>query len=521
MPYGHIRQYEDLVQEAQAKRMRITRRQKRQIADLYGDIASEFGHSLAGKSEKSLQYRWLKDYAKSLKGQSESIYKELQGIVGNSILDTAKATTGAQEAFWGGIAPRMSERFRDVFSTIPKSCVDELMNGGIYKDFTGLSERLWNYQGKFNQDIGYIINRGILEQKSAYDLAKDLELYLKPGAAKPWKWQKVYPRSNQMVDYNAQRLARTSVTHAYQLSFQRSTQDNPFIERYQWHSSNGGRTCDLCRQRDGKLFDKDDVPLDHPNGVCIITAVITKSYYEIAEELNDWVNGGENPALDRWLFPDEDEDAKGLFKGIFRQNISKQLDSFDRHVKYISNPHVSALLQQSRNRVEFKKSYEQRSYYSHKDGKVYLSADAKGDVIAHELFHEIDEAYGITSNGALTENILLDYRNIVLNAEKNGKTIIEMLYSTHPEAFRKNGAKLKAEYRPISDMLSGASGGELRLGFGHSAEYWKKPKKVEKEVWAQFGRIEYQDDDQVWILVNDLFPNVSREIFGILERMIK
>lgn len=301
MPYGHIRQYRELVDEAQKKRFQITRRQRQQIAKLYRNIASDMGKDIARKSEKTLTYRWLKDYARTLKGQSRQIYNDLQGIVSLGILETAATVSGAEWEFWGGVVPGLSERFRDTFSTIPQTCVDELMNGGIYKDFTGLSERLWNYKQKFDRDIGYIINRGIIEQKSAYDLAKDMEMYVDPRAAKPWEWRKVYPNCNRVVDYNAQRLARTSVTHAYQMSFQRATVDNPFVGAYQWHSSNAGRTCELCQQRNGQLFEKNSVPLDHPNGMCIITAVIPKSMDEIADELSDWAAGGSNPALDRWL----------------------------------------------------------------------------------------------------------------------------------------------------------------------------------------------------------------------------
>ena len=176
------------------------------------------------------------------------------------------------------------------------------MSGRIYQNFAGLSERLWDYRRKYDQDIQFIINRGIIQQKPAFDLAKDLERYLNPSAQKPWNWGIVYPGVNRVVDYSAQRLARTSVTHAYQLSFQRATQDNPFVEAYQWHSSNNGRVCDLCREMNGKIFPKDRLPLDHPNGMCVVTAVISKSYEEIGEELGDWAAGiTSSPALDRWL----------------------------------------------------------------------------------------------------------------------------------------------------------------------------------------------------------------------------
>lgn len=303
MPYGHNRQYIELTEEVQRKRISITRKQKQQIAKLYRDAAKEFGHKAAREKDKTtLTYRWVKDYGISLKAQSMEIYQELQKIVKRGIYDTAAAVTDAEARFWGDMYPQLSERFRDTMSTIPQYCVDELMSGGIYKDFTGLSERLWNYKKKFDTDIGYVINKGIIEQKSAYDLCKDLEIYLQPEKRKDFEWRKVYPNSNKKVDYSAQRLARTSITHAYQMSFQRATIDNPFVERYEWQASNdSSRTCDLCRQRHGKQFDKYKVPLDHPNGMCVLLPVITRSYDEIAEELNDWAHGGNNPGLDKWL----------------------------------------------------------------------------------------------------------------------------------------------------------------------------------------------------------------------------
>ncbi|MBS5133481.1 MAG: hypothetical protein KHY96_10085 [Lachnospiraceae bacterium] len=330
MPYGHNKQYRKLVLEAQRKRLQITRQQQQQIARLYRDIAKDMGKEIAKKSEKTLTYRWLKDYAKALKNQSKILYSDIQGIVSLGILNTAEAFVDAEQAFWSGLVPGLSERFRDTFSSIPQACVDELMNGGIYKDFTGLSERIWAYQKKYDRDIGYMIERGIVAQKSAYELAKDLEMYVNPKAKKPWEWQKVYPNCNRVVDYNAQRLARTSVTHAYQLSFQRATKDNPFVEQYQWNSSNAGKTCAMCAKRDGKLFDKDKLPLDHPNGMCVVTAVISKELDEIAEELNDWANGESNPALDKWLVDSGNKAYENKGKTLKRYRKESILEPEDK-----------------------------------------------------------------------------------------------------------------------------------------------------------------------------------------------
>lgn len=301
---GVLGNYPDLVKEAQKKRLEITNQQRREIAQLYKDCANDLEREISKHSEKSLSNRWLKDYSRALRENSKEMYQKIENTVTQSIMRTADLVTATERDFYSGASPILSERFSDVFSTIPQLVVGELMSGGIYRNFAGLSERLWNYQGQYSHDIGYMINRGIIAQKSAYDIAKDLEIYLRPGARKPWSWSNVYPNARKMVDYNAQRLARTSVTHAYQLSFQRATLNNPFVEKYQWLSSGSPRMCSLCAARDGHFFDKDALPLDHPNGMCTVVAVISKSYDEIAAELGDWASGGENPALDNWLSPE-------------------------------------------------------------------------------------------------------------------------------------------------------------------------------------------------------------------------
>ena len=305
---GRLGNYLDLVATAQKKRLEITLRQEKQIAKIYLQTADEYARAASHYDHDSLTYRWLTDYARALQRGSRVLYSKIGKITAASALEAAQAAAGAERQFYSSMAPYLSRQFSDVFSNIPQQVTDELMSGGIYKNFVGLSTKIWDYQKKYKRDISTIITQGISQQKSAFDLSKDLELYLRPEAKKPWNWGIVYPGCAQKVDYCAQRLARTSVSHAYQLSFQRTTQDNPFVEKYQWHSSNSGRVCPLCRQRDGRLYDRDKLPLDHPNGMCVITAVISKSYDEIGAELGDWAAGeSDNPALDRWLgiFPSE------------------------------------------------------------------------------------------------------------------------------------------------------------------------------------------------------------------------
>ena len=315
MPYGHIIQYTELVKQAQDKRIKITKKQQREISKMYSAIAEDLKKQLDKYGPETLTYRWLKDYAESLKTESKRLYRAIEKRVKEDIRSTAGAVTEAERAFYDSLAPELSDRFRDVFSRIPRQVTDELMSGGIYRDFTGLSERIWDYRRKYDRDIQWMIHQGITAQKSAFELAKDLEIYLDPKAAKPFDWSKVYPGVNKKVDYSAQRLARTSVTHAYQLSFQRATKDNPFVEKYRWLSSNSARVCPLCAARNGQLFEKDSLPLDHPSGMCTVVAVISKSYEEIGNELADWMHGKQNLEIDRWLNPIPDRDTIDLTDG--------------------------------------------------------------------------------------------------------------------------------------------------------------------------------------------------------------
>lgn len=299
---GQLGNYLELVQTAREKRLEITYSQEKELRGLYEEIARELENSLKQHSSKTLTYRWLKDYSKTLRRESKTLHQTIEKKISASILQTAMAVADAERKFYTKACPALSERFSHVFSNIPVQVAAELMSGGIYRDFSGLSERIWQYEKQFNRDIQTIISRGILAQKNAYDLAKDLEIYLRPEARKPWDWGNVYPGVHRQVDYNAQRLARTAVTHAYQLSLERATKDNPFVEGYRWHSSNGGRVCPLCRERDGRFYEKGSLPLDHPNGMCVVTAEISKSYEEIGRELGDWAAGkNQNPALEKWL----------------------------------------------------------------------------------------------------------------------------------------------------------------------------------------------------------------------------
>lgn len=204
-------------------------------------------------------------------------------------------------------------------------------------------------------------------------------------------------------------------------------------------------------------------------------------------------------------------------------DMKKIVDEFEDNLNNVQNADVKTLLSQSKMRIKFKKSSTKKAYFDPEQRVVCLAASSTPETIAHELFHEIDSTYRITESGMLKASVYNDYKRLQNFATGYGMSIQDMLYSKYKDAFvvGKHGVRLKPEYRGISDILNGMSGGEIKLGYIHSAGYWKNDGALEAETWAQFGRILYSQNDDVIGMLKFVCPEVYTEIMSILKGMIK
>ena len=284
---------------AEEQREQLTGEQQEEIKELYKQLAEEIGKQ-AEAAPRVPSDALRAQYLRELQGQIKKNLRELQGELNTTIKSNMKevATIITQDA--KGFLDAYGLPIQGAYSHVPADIVQSVISGQLYAGDWTLSRALWLNTMETQKDVERVIAIGIAENKSTYEIAKDLERYVDPSARKDWEWSKVYPNTRKVVDYNAQRLARTMVSHAYQQAFVRVTQKNPFVTKYQWLASNSDRTCEICEERDGQLFDKDDLPLDHPNGMCTFLAVIEDSPEQIADRLADWVEGKEDPALDAW-----------------------------------------------------------------------------------------------------------------------------------------------------------------------------------------------------------------------------
>lgn len=268
-----------LVKERQAKTAAAFDRMREMIDEQTATM------NMSTVSEK-VRRQQLEEIRNELQKSLGTFYSDLEtGLksdmesIGQSVLNESK---GFYEALNMPIAMSIT--------SFPVEVMTNIVNGSVYEEKWYLSQALWgDYTDKLD-DINEVITQGIGLNLSTYEIAKNLEKYVDPNARKEWAWSKVYPGTAKTVDYNAQRLARTLINHAYQQNVVQQAKANPFSKGVKWLASGGERMCDICAERDGKIFPADDVPLDHPNGMCTLE-VVTEDLMTISNTLADFVNG--------------------------------------------------------------------------------------------------------------------------------------------------------------------------------------------------------------------------------------
>lgn len=293
---GHIN-----LQDGEIARLTISHDQEVEISKLYRSVYMELkkemeGLSHEGSISESLRKTQLNKLVKQLKASYKSLGEGLEKEIKKGMSDTAQSMVDAN----GKWLHKVGLKMEGAYSYVPRDIVSMLATGKLYGPEWSLSKAIWGESEKHAEDINKIVAAGVAANKSSYEIAKDLEKYVNPDARKEWNWSKVYPGTSKKIDYNAQRLARTMVSHAYQQSLLATTKHNPFVTGYRWQSANSDRTCSLCEERDGQVYSADDLPIDHPNGMCTFLAEITDSLNDIADRLADWANGADDPALDDW-----------------------------------------------------------------------------------------------------------------------------------------------------------------------------------------------------------------------------
>lgn len=326
-------EYLPLFRQARREHLGNIARVSEEILRLYREAASDLAARAAASRKGSLTQRWAAEYAESLKRRVAELEAELYDVTLQGMKRSAELPSEAMGQWWEAVG---GQSFRDAFAATPDDVLAGLLDGSFYRDRKGLSERIWQVAQDFEKDVGYIVQRGIAEKKSVVELAADLEQYVEKPAKRDWDWGKVYPNlSGKKVDYNAQRLARTSINHAYFLDNVKVCTENPFVTAMHWDLSNahderqvipfGPDECDEYAAHEEGLgtgnWKPEEIPVPHPQCLCVQWAVIPQSLEDIGRQIGRWASGEPDALLDEWYEKYGRRNPNGDPKEILREGL--------------------------------------------------------------------------------------------------------------------------------------------------------------------------------------------------------
>lgn len=148
-----------------------------------------------------------------------------------------------------------------------------IVNGSFHNGT--FSDRIWQYQDIMRQDLGKLLQQGLIQGKNARAITKDLRKYL------------IGEKEGKGATYNVERLMRTELARVQTEAQKQSFIRNGF-EHYEFLVNTG--CCDICAGLNGKHFPVakmmpgENAPPMHPHCRCSVAA------WEDSEEYDAWLD---------------------------------------------------------------------------------------------------------------------------------------------------------------------------------------------------------------------------------------
>lgn len=314
------------------------------------------------------------------------------------------------------------------------------------------------------------------------------------------------------------------------------------VKKYQILAALDSSTCDICQELDGKVFNQRDFEVGvtaspfHPNCRCTEIPYFEDEFTAGNERAARGSDGKTNYVPADMKYPEwkkqfvvleEDRMLGSIKKKMKGKLVGSEMIPYDNLPEKIKEPfnqglgksekNTAALLRHEISKTDFYISDTVSSEYMQGINAIGISTDAAPSTLAHELFHKIDAKNNITKGSSMIKNFIADYDKI---GDVSG-----LLQNQFPEAFEltsRGHRRLKEEYRGISDIISALSKGTVKLGYGHSEKYWNKQDGIQmQEIWAQYGRIYYDNNPKVISMLETLFPSGTQRVNIKLRRLVE
>ena len=288
----------------------LTREQEEQIGKIYLRAFKSIEKKLEKCTDNKYRERLLRAY-------QTQIYDELYPLIERGLVEVTDNILNMQKE---SMIALLQEVFKEqtkivdgkhklqvIVDITNRRLVDQMVKGKIYYNGQGLDKMLWDVAKCAGDKLNLAITSCIAEGMGAVEMSQNLKEFA-TGGHHTWSRNKIkeklgpgYARKySGGLDYEALRLARTTITHQAQLATLATSKINPYMNAVIWHSDHqAGRTCQQCIDRNGTKYylNKESVPLDHPNGMCWLEPAYSMTPEEMAKDMKAWGKGEPNSGL--------------------------------------------------------------------------------------------------------------------------------------------------------------------------------------------------------------------------------
>ncbi|AJE12362.1 hypothetical protein [Clostridium botulinum] len=307
--------YQQRILKGRKQFLRILQDQEKELLDIYEEASKQISYKLSKAGAGRLTARYLNELDKSINRYVLELRTNLSKSIKDSIEASSQIASAVQLSYFDMIIPKEDIKFtfNKMFTQLPSNITKQLINGNYYSDAKTLDQRLWSITNKNSKDIDTFIKINVAKGANARELSKGLDLYINPYKRIEAKTLEAGMGKN--ISYQAQRLSRTALNHANTETYIQGAKLNPFNVGLKWNLSpshyerqvarHGEDICDEYATQDNYdlgagIYPADKYPIAHPNCLCYPTQE-NIPVEKARDELIAWVNGENNPKLDKWL----------------------------------------------------------------------------------------------------------------------------------------------------------------------------------------------------------------------------
>jgi len=442
---------------------------------------------------------------------TESYKKTISNSYYRTIYDCSRATNTDQ-----------------TFSKLNDRAMNRILSSKLAKD--DYSNRIWKSSDKLANSIKDVMGKAIATGQPLEKTTKDVM------------------RRFDVKKYEAERLIRTE-TNYFENYAEIESYEEMDIDRFVFMATLDGRTSEICRSMDGKIFKTKDakqgenVPPLHPYCRSTIAPYLGKEFMPTERRVRDPREDGASQVVKFQSFQSwaDENGVLGVNEGKKgnRSNIEWRLGS--KHYKAINSIVDKMPKNEQLAFRNFEKQlriadplYYGHSHFSPNGGvKVNIAKDAQETRIhtayrttMHELGHDLDylartnkqfmsflsKDYG---NGTFVDTLRDEYKKLLEATRLKTRT---KTTTAAENRLRRELMQLKVKDRVfVSDIFSAASTDKVNGGWHHSANYWRSDlnKRATETFTNIFSATATNKEGLEYI--KKYFP----ETYGVYKKIVK